>query len=330
MNKKITSDIVLKYLARFPNTPALTLAKKIYAENKESFTSIDHARSIIRNYTGKSGKKIRDSLTNRTFIKTEPAPYNPFNLPQSHAEDYTPVIISQSKTLIISDLHFPYQCNEAITAALQYGLDNGANCILINGDLIDFHGQSRFEKNPKARSTKQEFDDVRSFLETLRRLFPKARIIYKLGNHDERWEKWLYVKAPEIFDMNEFQLETILRLGELKIEVVKEKLPINIGKLTVLHGHELQGGGGVNPARATFMKTISNVLIGHCHRSSQHTEPTLLGDIIVTTSTGALCGLHPDFARVNKWNHGFAFVELDVKTGNYYLENLKVINGKVY
>jgi hypothetical protein len=69
-------------------------------------------------------------------------------------------------------------------------------------------------------------------------------------------------------------LKVILKLDEKGIELVTDRKPVKIGKLTVLHGHELNGSGGVNPARATFLKTIDNVLIGHVHRSSQHTEPT--------------------------------------------------------
>ena len=45
-------------------------------------------------------------------------------------------------------------------------------------------------------------------------------------------QKFLFLKAPEIFDCTDFQLEVLLKLGELKIEVVKEKRPIRIGKLT--------------------------------------------------------------------------------------------------
>jgi len=321
---KTSGDIVKEYLRRFPTLPNLTLAKKIYKENKLSFTNIETVRGCIRKYKGASGKRKIMHTTEFLDLKTE------FKLPESHAEHYDPYVISQSRVLILSDLHFPYQDNQSIKAAINYGKEMKANCILINGDLIDFATISRHEKDWRHRSVAHEFETVRSFLSELRRHFPKAKIVFKEGNHDERWEKWLFLKAPEIFDDSEFKLATRLRLPELKIDIVQDKLPVKIGKLTVLHGHELQGGGGVNPARATFLKTIDNVLIGHCHRSSQHTEPTLNGNIIVTTSQGCLCGMYPMFARVNKWNQGFSFVEHDIKSGNYNLQNLKIIKGKVY
>ena len=328
---KPSGEIAKEYLKRFPNTPSLTLAKKMYSENKQMFKDIDDARQKIRYHRGQKGSYSRNHIKNKELFK-EAGSNNPFDfLPESHADQFEPFYIKQSKTLIISDLHFPYHDNKAIELSLKYGLNKKVDCVLINGDLIDFAGISRHEKDWRQRSINEEFESVRGFLKGLRKLFPKARIVFKYGNHDERWEKWMFLKAPEIFDCSDFQLEILLRLGELKIEVVKDKRPIRIGKLTVLHGHEMTGGsGGVNPARATFLKTLESVIVGHYHKTSQHTEASMFSEVYSVNSTGCLCGMNPHYMPINKWNHGFAYVELDVKTGEYELHNLKIIKGKVY
>ena len=326
-NRTLHGDFVKKLCERFPTMATLALARKAYKDKPLYFKNIESARRIVNYYRGTMGEKDKKGCKE---IIPKINRENPFNLPDSHAETWEALEVSSSRTLIISDLHFPYQDNKAITLALNYGLEKDVNCIIINGDLIDFHTISRFDKEPNQRSIAQEFEAVRMFLKSLREYFPKARIIFKEGNHDERWERWLFNKAPEIFDDEEFRLATRLRLGELSIEHLGERRPIHLGKLIILHGHELNGSGGVNPARATFMKTIGNVLVGHSHRSSQHVEPTITGDVIQTTSIGCLCGMYPNYARVNKWNQGFAYVDLDVKTGNYKLDNLKIVNGKVY
>lgn len=326
----IKEKIVKEYLAKFPNTPSLTLAKKIYKENKESFKSVDLVRSAIRRHRGQFGDWSRKHIKDKTFFK-EAGERNPFTMPESHAESFEPFIISQSKILILSDLHFPYQNNEAIELAIAYGKRKGVNTILINGDMLDMPQHSRHERDWRNRSTKHEFDCVRQFLNYLRQEFPTQRIIFKQGNHDERWEKWLYVKAPEIFDDEYFHLPQRLGFLDLRIEEVKDKRPIKIGKLTVLHGHELSGGsGGVNPARATFLKTLDSVLVGHYHKTSQHTEASMYGDIYSVNSVGCLCGMNPQYMPINKWNLGFAYVEHEIKSGDYELHNLKIINGKVY
>jgi predicted phosphodiesterase len=326
----IKNDIVRKYLKKFPKAPNAVLARKIYKENATSFVSVEAVRTMIRNVTGNSGSvKEKTNHTNKSEFRPAKKS-NDYCLPQSYENDFTPYEIKQSRILILSDLHFPYQNNKAITAALDYGKDKKVDCILINGDLIDFANISRHEKDWRHRNITHEFEAVKTFLSSLRSNFPKTKIVYKLGNHDERWEKFLYAKAPEIFDMPEFQLEIILRLGELKIDIVKDKRPILLGKLTVLHGHELMGMGGVNPARATFTKTMEDTLVGHYHRTSSHSEPTMNNRLINVHSQGCLCELHPMFMPINKWNLGFSYVELNIKTGEYYLDSKKIVNNKVY
>lgn len=327
------SDLIREYLGRFPSTPDTTLAKKIYNENKKVFSSLEGVRSLVRalrNHKNSSGAG-KPYKKDTTFFTPKTYNTNPFKLPESYAQDFTPYEIKQSKTLILSDFHFPYQDNKSIEVALKYGLEKNVNCILINGDLIDFATISRHERDWRQRTVHQEFEAVRGFLFLLRDKFPKAKIVFKHGNHDERWEKWLYIKAPELFDCTDFQLEVLLRLGELKIDTVKDKRPITIGKLNILHGHELAGGsGGVNPARSTFLKTMEDTVVGHYHKTTENNERTMNGDIISVRSTGCLCGLTPHYMPVNKWNHGFAYCELNIKTSEYFFENFKIIKGKLY
>jgi len=327
MRNEFVSNLIKSYLTKFPKLPSLTLAKKIYAENNKTFKDVDAVRSCLRYYRGKKGEKQKSQLGTKDFLDQEIE----FVMPESYAETFEPYEISQSRTLIISDLHIPYQDNDSIQKAINYGKEKKVNCILINGDLLDMCSISRFGRDWRQRQIHEEFEATRVFLNSLREHFPKAKIVFKYGNHDERYEKFLFLKAPEIFDCTDFQLEVLLKLGELKIEVVKEKRPIRIGKLTVLHGHELFGGsGGVNPARGTFLKTLENVVVGHYHKTSSNTEASMYGDVFSVHSVGCLCGKTPYYMPINKWNTGFAYCELDIKTGNYTFYNLKIINGKIY
>jgi hypothetical protein len=41
-----------------------------------------------------------------------------------------------------------------------------------------------------------------------------------------------------------------------------------------------------------------------------------------------LCGLHPEYARLNKFNHGFAAVEI-AADGQFNVQNYRITNGKV-
>lgn len=315
---------------KYPKASNKMLGRLLYKEFPQNYKDADSARKSIGNVKGVNGKRNRNYRDKSLFVPVT-NDKTPYKMPESFNVDYSPYKLQATKTLIISDLHIPYQINEAVELAIKYGIDRGANCVLINGDLIDFANISRFEKDWRMRTIPQEFEATRQFLYYLRSKFPNAKIVFKEGNHDERWEKFLYNKAPEIFDDAEFHLDIKLRLGELGINHVKDKRPITIGKLWVLHGHELAGGaGGVNPSRSTFLKTNTSSLVGHYHKTSQHTETTMSGEVISVNSVGCLCGLNPLYMPINKHNLGFAFTELDLKSGEYHLENLKIIKGKVY
>ena len=322
-------EIIKKYLAKYPKTPIQTLAKKIYSEHKAEFKDVENVRGAIRYHTGKKGLANLKKLTDKSFVKTEQAPKNPWvNFPESYAETREPYILAPGRWLILSDIHLPYHDEKALKTALNYGIDNGFNNLLINGDLIDFYQLSRFEKDPRKRSLKQELDATRQLIEIFVSLFDT--VVYKLGNHDERYEKWMFVKAPELLDCDEFQLEVLLRLGEQGVTMVKDKRIIVAGKLNILHGHEFPGGsGGVNPARSIFLKASDSVLVGHYHKTSSHTETTLNGDLITTHSSGHLAESSPLYLPYNKWNHGFCTLDLHTD-GTYHLQNLRISKGKVY
>ena len=324
-NSSQKGTIIKEQLLKFPKTSSKSITRKIYNENSVIFENLEQVYGLVRYYRGQAGDKLRKDL------KTPIAKLPSLELPESVDEDFEPYEIKSKRTLILSDIHIPYQDNKAVQLALEYGKSKDIDCILLNGDLMDFYGASRFDKHPTAPKIKDEFNKTRQFFEYLRSMFPDAKMVWKLGNHEERWEKYLIAKAPELFDVEEFQLEIILQLAKFKIVMVKDKLPIKLGKLTVLHGHEMAGAaGGVNPSRSTFLKTIDNVLVGHYHRTSQHTEPTLSGHVYAVNSQGCLCGLTPAYMRINKWNLGFSYCELDIKSGDYVLHNLKIIKGKIF
>jgi len=191
----IKQKIVREYIKKFPRISNYALANKILKENLLEFDNVENIRTMIRYVTGSNGTDKNKDVKDKSQFRPARTS-NDYLLPQSYANDFTPYEIKQSRILIISDLHFPYQNNEAITLALDYGKEKKVDCILINGDLIDFAVISRHEKDWRARSVAEEFDSVRMFLNTLRTHFQNTKIVYKHGNHCERWEKFLYNKAP--------------------------------------------------------------------------------------------------------------------------------------
>ena len=46
------------------------------------------------------------------------------------------------------------------------------------------------------------------------------------------------------------------------------------------------------------------------------------------SSTGCLCELKPDYMPFNKWNLGFAHINVK-PNGDYTVKNMRIINGKI-
>lgn len=254
-----------------------------------------------------------------------------YTMPKSEAEKWEPLIIECKRALVLSDIHVPYHDSKALGAAVRYGKRFNPDLVLLNGDLADFFAISRFQKDMLGRSFKKEIKALKQFQAWLRQEFPKSRIVWKKGNHEERYEHFLINKAPELLDIECLTMESILECEKHGVETAGDQRIIMLGKLPVLHGHEFPKGmtSPVNPARGFFMRGNERCLAGHLHKKSEHAETSMMGRLVSCWSTGCLCGLHPEYARINKWGHGFATVEVK-SDGDFQVKNLGVYEGKVF
>jgi predicted phosphodiesterase len=327
MGNEIVGQIVSEYLSKFPNTASLTLARKIFNENKEVFATIEQARNSVRYYRGSCGEYNRNKAT----LKFE-NPENKWNLPVSECDDYEPFIIpSELKSgLILCDMHIPYHDVDVCEIALEFGKEHNADFILLNGDSIDFYQLSSFMRDPRKRRVKNEIELLTQFIKSIKNNFPNAKIYYKYGNHEERLDRYLMIHAAELFDLDSMRLENILNLESLGIEHIDKRRVIKYRHLSILHGHEYKFNisNPVNPARGIFLRTHDTALAGHFHQTSEHTEKRLNEETITCWSSGCLCGLHPEYMPLNKWNHGFAIVR-EVEDGYWRVANKKIIDYKV-
>ena len=218
---------------------------------------------------------------------------------------------------VISDIHIPFHDLPTLKAFVKECKRTAVVGIHLNGDILDFHGLSDHFKEPNGPKIGEEIKKGRQLLEYLRGEFPKARIIYKEGNHDFRLKRYIANRAPELFDLTEVQLPSLLGMGNLGIEWVDDKRIVNIGNLPTLHGHEYQGGGGVMPARWLFLRTAESAMMGHFHHPTAYTFRSLTGKEIGLWSTGCACSLQPQYRPYNQWAHAFAMV--DVQNDSHFV-----------
>jgi predicted phosphodiesterase len=324
------SGIVHRIVKAHPDAPARTLARRIVEECNGAIT-LEQARARVRVALGLSGDAKRKEHGVKEHYR-EPRPAGTkMAMPPSQAEPWLPFDLEiVGKVGVLSDIHVPYHDETALRAAVDHLQAEKVDCLLLNGDWADFYSISRHEKNPKHRNFKNELHAGRELLKWLRQEFPVARIVAKLGNHEERWEKWLWEHAPEISDDPIMGIDNWYGFHNLGIDLVADKRIVLAGALPILHGHEKGNGisSPVNQARGAFMRLHHTVLEGHGHRTSTHSEPDMMGRETVCFSTGCLCDMRPAYARLNKWNHGAAVVHVHADR-TFDVENFRIQAGKV-
>jgi len=259
-----------------------------------------------------------------------PNSYNPFNLPtpeDDRAKTFQ-LPVGCNNVAVFSDIHCPFHDISALTTAFKFAKERHVNTIYLNGDIIDFYTISRFIKKKNLRNLPNELHKCREFLTVLRDIFSDCTIYYKIGNHDLRWDNYIASNAGEFEGMEEFSLSTMLHLPKHKIHIIESSTVARIGNLNIIHGHELFGSGGVNPARALFLKTGCSTMQSHVHRTTEHTEPDLEGKIKACWSIGCLADLRPEYNPNSKYNHGCAQVQTD-GSGSFHVDNKKIFNGKI-
>jgi predicted phosphodiesterase len=336
MAKFQPQQIAKQYLADYPKAATATIARKAYAENPEVWRSYDSARSCFRRVRGNMGASHRQQADPRhkrpngkqadTFPAL-PKPLSEWRKPWGAERFKGPF-----KALILNDVHVPYYDRGVLQMALEYGIECGCNFVLLNGDFVDCYSVSKWQTDPRKRDFPSERDMAVDVIATIRGMFgDDARIVLKLGNHEERLERYLQVKAPELLSMPEFEWPSLLRAEQSGLEIIGEMRPLMLGKLTVIHGHEYRFSisNPVNPARGLYLRGKVNAVCGHFHQSSNHSEKDLASNVTTCWSIGCMCQMHPEYAPINKWNHGFAVV--DVKSnGAFSVENRRIVDGEIW
>ena len=308
--------------------PTLKLARIMYRENNLLFKNLEDARGRLRYIEGKYGT---GGTKKPVYPKTPDRPRNPYNLPASDETDYTPYKITGCKRVgILSDIHVPYHNVESLSVAIGELKRLKIDGLLLNGDTIDCHKLSRYVKDPKKRDFATELSVFKQLFEVLQNQL-KCRIFFKIGNHEERYQNFLLEKAKELVGVEEFDFENILKARASGIEVIGGKRVVKLNELNGIHGHEYIGGisAPVNVARGLYLRGKVSAFQGHNHSTSEHTESDMDGKLTTTWSIGCLSELHPEYMPLNKWNHGFAWVELDNNGKDYQFHNKRIYKGKV-
>jgi len=253
------------------------------------------------------------------------------DFPNSWSEINEPIVIQGvTKLGVCNDIHLPYHDKFAVQACFSEFKKRGVDGIYLNGDIMDLEDVSRFEKMPDGRYLRDEIEVGRSFVKSLRKLFPNIPIYWKDGNHEKRLEAYVASKAPELVKLFGMNIPTQLELEEHGIIHVPEHKVAKFGKLWIAHGHELGlKSGTVNIARQVRMRVGVNVMFGHWHKNQQDSSRNLADEVHSAWAIGCLAYLKPRYTGVlNQWTQGGATVDLH-EDGSFTVNSFQIVDGVV-
>ncbi len=235
---------------------------------------------------------------------------------------------------VINDTQHPHHDEKALDLVERFLADLQPDYLAYNGDMCDFYQISRFDKDP-ARITdlQSDINSMKAMYRRNRKAMPNTRMFEIDGNHEDRWQKFLWSKASELSSLTCLTLDELFDLKEYEIERVhyERGLMIN-GIFLTIHGDISSVHSGYT-AKRMYEKHGGCGICGHCHRGGSYFKRDRFGTW-GWWENFCLCSLHPDWIQNPNWVQGFSLVHFH--GSRFWVEQIPILGhsfiygGKLY
>lgn len=237
------------------------------------------------------------------------------------------------RIFFIPDLHCPY--NDKRATELMFDALEGfqPDTVVVMGDFVDCLAVSHWSKDPRRKfSLEEELEIGKAYLDRI----TATKKVYIAGNHEDRLQRYLQDKAPEMLAFND--IPRLLDLRAKGWSYVPYKSYTTIGKMHLTHDVGSAGRYNVFKTLDTFQ---ASVITAHTHRLGYVVEGDATGGCQVSAQFGWLGDvdqidyMHKINARRN-WVLGFGCGYHDRGTGLVYTVPAPIVKytvcveGKVY
>ena|SRR3990167_3427194 len=190
--------------------------------------------------------------------------------------------------------------------------------IVGNGDLVDCFSVSRFEKDPRVKTTLAR--ERRTAAELWSSLPRTKQRYWMCGNHEDRVHRYIIEHAQQFVPfgtsadeaLERIKFRNLFQTDKMGVDWKEANSGVFLGKLYVTHGvHALQHSA--YSARKHYDKFGCSVLHGHSHRLGAYYK-TDLGGPKAAFENGCLCSMKQpgDYTKgLPNWQHGFSVVHVD-------------------
>jgi len=251
----------------------------------------------------------------------------------------------RSKTVLtadIPDIHYGFRKIDGILVpthdpnvmdvSLQITKKEQPQLIILGGDMIDAPNVGKYEMDSLHFVDTMQLciDGLYKYFSRLRADNPNARIVHLVGNHEQRFNKYLLRNAQPLFGLKRANMPddyaaisypSLLRLNDLEIEYT-DSFRIN-DELITEHGDLASG----STAAKYLGRYATSLLFHHDHRRGYERRVFPDGKAIEAFSFGCeadVSGSVPSYhskvsefgkvvERYENWHNGMGFVESDKK-----------------
>ena len=240
------------------------------------------------------------------------------------------------KLLVLSDLHGVFLDNKAWNIVLEIIRNNSFDEIVLNGDILDFPFISKHDRKLFEVPVLQNYSEVleieftkKGILQPLREAAPKSKIVFRLGNHEERLTQGKYTVAAErlakLFKhYNSAELDEMLDLKSFDIEYDPTEVRDYFGLFEVVHGLSL----AKTAPRNNINMYMGSGTSGHSHRLNS-TYIRNKKSPYVWVESGCLRTIenveYLNTAMVADWMQGFVTVTFDNEL--FFSKTHPIVNG---
>lgn len=201
------------------------------------------------------------------------------------------------KYLIASDIHFPAHSPQYVDILLEAVKD--FDVLILNGDVADLYGASSHPKEWMPYSLEDELEIVRDFLTELREANKDLKIVYLMGNHEDRFDRYLRDNASAIRGL--LYVHSELGLDELNIEHYPYQYEYRIGETNAYVMHS-PPSYSINAANTSLGKKPARTYIYGCtHRPDRFVkrvcgkDGTYIAEVLING-----CGADYNSSFINK------------------------------
>lgn len=235
--------------------------------------------------------------------------------------------MGEEKIVVLFDTHVPF--NLPLEPVWRFLEDFKPTKIVLGGDTHDWGSVSSWLSDQSRAldcgTIKENYNELEKVVfNPIRKVAPKAKKIFMVGNHDDRINTVLRVD-PRFRGFIELE-ENIPK----DFEVYPTNKPVNIGpNLVIIHGIYTN----LHHAKKTVEAYHTSVIYGHVHTFQSHTliSPVDSDRFYIGQSIGCLSTLNPEFlkGKPNAWMNGFCYIHLN-GDGTFHHVPVVIVKGKFY